>query len=91
MSLREKTIAGMAWSFIDNIVYLGINFIIGIILARLLSPTEYGLTGMIAIFIAISEAFIDSGFTQALIRKPDCTQQDYSTVYYYNLAVGLFC
>ncbi len=91
MSIREKTISGITWSIIDNFSYLGINFIIGIILARLLSPIEYGLIGMIMIFIAVSDAFIDSGFSQALIRKKDCTQQDYSTAFYYNLAVGLSC
>jgi O-antigen/teichoic acid export membrane protein len=91
MPLREKTIAGMAWSFVDNFSYMSLNFVTGIILARLLSPMEYGLTGMIVIFIAISETFIDSGFSQALIRKSDCTQRDFSTVYYYNLAVGILC
>jgi teichuronic acid exporter len=91
MSLKEKTISGIAWSIIDNVSYLGLNFFIGIVLARLLSPMEYGLTGMITIFMGISDAFIDSGFSQALIRKSDCTQRDYSTVYYYNLAVGILC
>ena len=69
---------------------LGMTFIIGIILARLLTPREFGLIGMITIFIAVSQSFIDSGFTQALIRKKDCTQTDYSTVFYFNLSVGFF-
>jgi len=90
MTLKQKTISGLIWSFIDSIAGQGISFIVGIILARLLSPKEFGLIGMLAIFIAISQAFINSGFQQALIRKQDCTQIDYSTVFYFNIAVGIF-
>lgn len=89
MSLKQKTITGLTWSFIDNFSKQGLNFIIGIILARLLLPSEFGLIGMITIFIAISQSFIDSGFKQALIRKTNCTQIDYSTVFFFNLAVGI--
>ncbi len=90
MSLKQKTVTGLMWSFVENSVQQGTNFIIGIILARLLLPREFGLIGMITIFIAISQAFIDSGFSQALIRKKDCTQADYSTVFFFNLVVGIF-
>jgi len=89
LSLKQKTITGLSWSFIDNFANLGITFIVGIILARLLEPREFGLVGMTTIFIAISQSFIDSGFTQALIRKQNCTQTDYSTVFFFNLAVGI--
>jgi teichuronic acid exporter len=91
MSLKEKLLSGITWSFVDNSAYLGISFVAGIVLARLLSPVEFGLIGMITIFIAISDSFVDAGFSQALIRKTDCTRQDYSTVFFYNLAVGIFC
>jgi O-antigen/teichoic acid export membrane protein len=77
------------WSFVENLANQGTNFIIGIVLARLLVPRDFGLIGMITIFIAISQSFIDSGFSQALIRKKDCTQADYSTVFYFNLLVGI--
>jgi O-antigen/teichoic acid export membrane protein len=87
-SLKQKTVSGLLWSFIDNFSKLGLTFIIGIILARLLSPSEFGLIGMISIFIALSQSLVDSGFTQALIRKKECTQADYSTVFYFNLLVG---
>lgn len=90
MNLKQKTVSGLTWSFIDNFAKLGITFVIGIILARLLTPREFGLIGMITIFIAVSQSFIDSGFTQALIRKNDCSQKDYSTVFYFNLVVGVF-
>ena len=65
MSLKQKTISGLTWSFIENSAKHGITFIVGIILARLLSPREFGLIGMITIFIAIAQVFIDGGFTQA--------------------------
>jgi len=88
-SLKQKTVSGLLWSFIDNFANLGLNFIIGIILARLLTPEEFGLIGMITIFIAISNSFINSGFGSALIRKKNCSQHDYSTVFYFNLVVGI--
>lgn len=89
MTLKQKTVSGLIWSFIDNFAKQGLNFIIGIILARLLSPREFGLIGMITVFIAISQSLIDSGFTQALIRKNNCTQKDYSTVFFFNFAISL--
>lgn len=67
----------------------GINLIVGIVLARLLLPREFGLIGMILVFLALSEAFINSGFSSALIRKKNCSETDYSTVFFFNLAAGL--
>ena len=90
MNLKEKTISGLTWSFVDNFAKQGITFLVGIVLARLLAPREFGLIGMITIFIALSQSIIDSGFSYALIRKKDCTQIDYSTVFYFNLIVGVF-
>ena len=89
-SLKQKTVSGLLWSFIDNMAQKGITFIVGIILARLLLPAEFGLIGMITIFIAISTSFMESGFGAALIRKQDCTDADFSTVFYFNLTVGVF-
>ena len=89
MTLKEKTLAGLLWSSIDNFSHQGITFIVGIVLARLLTPREFGLIGMTTIFIAISQSFIDSGFTQALIRKKNCTQIDYSTVFYFNIVISV--
>ena len=88
-SLKQKTINGLIWSFIDSVAGNGVQFIVGIILARLLSPQEFGLIGMIMVFISISLSFISSGFNTALIRKIDCTERDYSTVFYFNFAAGL--
>jgi O-antigen/teichoic acid export membrane protein len=89
-NIKQKTINGILWSSIDNFANLGIAFIIGLVLARLLSPTDFGLIGMVTIFIAISTTFVNSGFSQALIKKKDCTQIDYSTVFYFNLTMGIF-
>ena len=89
MSLKQKTINGLVWSFVESFSKQGINFIIGIILARLLLPEEFGLIGMITVFIAVSTSLINSGFTQALIRKKDCTNTDYSTVFFFNLVIGV--
>jgi teichuronic acid exporter len=88
-NLKKKTIAGLFWGFTDSIANQGLLFIIGIILARLLSPKEFGLVGMITVFIAVSESLINSGFSQALIRKKECTNTDLSTVFYFNLVVGI--
>ncbi len=89
MSLKQKTVSGLIWSFVDTMAGQGITFVVGIILARLLSPREFGLIGMITVFIAVSESFINSGFSSALIRKKDCTDTDFSTVFFFNLAVGI--
>jgi len=89
MKLKQKTISGLTWSFTESLVGQGTSFIVGIILARILSPKEFGLIGMLTIFVAISQSFANGGFSQALVRKQDCTSKDYSTVFYYNVFIGL--
>lgn len=78
----------MAWSAFGTFSTQGISFIIGIILARLLMPADYGLIGMLAIFFAVSQLFVESGFSSALIQKIDRTETDYSTIFYFNLLVS---
>jgi len=85
MSLKHSTIYGMSWSFIDNFIGQVISFIVGIVLARLVSPAEFGIVAYITFFVAISTSFVDCGFGSALIRKKDCTTNDCSTVFYFNL------
>ena len=87
--LRKKTLHGAGWSFIDNIANYGVSFIVGLILARMLTPQEYGLIGIILIFIALFNTIVDSGFSNALIRNKDAKEIDYNTVFYVNLAVSL--
>lgn len=89
--LKEKTLSGVKWSAIGRFSTQGIGFLIGLILARLLSPSDYGVVGMVGIFFAIAQTFIDSGLGSALIRKNDCTDADYSTAFYFNAVVGLVC
>lgn len=79
----------MGWSAAENLIRMGVTFMVSIILARLLSPEEYGLIGILTIFIAIFNAIVDSGFTNALIRKQNAIDIDYSTVFYTNLVLSV--
>lgn len=87
--LKDKTISGVKWNAIGRFSTQGVSFFISILLARILSPSDYGVIGMITIFIAIAQTFIESGFGTALIRKKDCTDEDYSTAFYFNIIVGI--
>ena len=88
-SLKNKTVRGASWSFAEQILTRGSNFVIGIILARLLSPTDYGLVGMLGIFLGLSQLFIDGGLTSALIRTKNPSEQDFSTVYLINVVLSV--
>ena len=87
-SLKQKTIRGLSWSFTDAFARYGLTFFLSIILARLLSPADFGLVGMTTIFFAISRTLIDSGFGEALIRKTDASEIDLSSVFYLNIFLG---
>lgn len=89
-SLKRRTISGMLWVGIQKFGTLGITFISNIFLARMLTPDDYGLVGMLAIFIAISNSFIDAGLGSALIQKTKPTQTDYTTVFYWNILFSIF-
>lgn len=88
-SLKNKTIKGVGWSFLDNLSSSGITFLVGLVLARILTPEEYGVMAMIMIFIAVSTSIVDSGFSNALIRKLDANNTDYNTVFHFNLVVSV--
>ncbi len=88
-SLRNKTFLGLVWTSIEKSGQLVIQFVVGVLLSRQLSPEDYGTMGMIAIFIAISSVIIDSGFGSALIQKKDRNEDDYSTCFYFNVLVGV--
>ena len=89
-SIRKKFFSGLVWTLIQNVAVRALGVIITIVLARLLMPEDYGLIGMLSIFIAISEVFIQSGFGQALIQKSNCTDDDFSTAFYFNVGVSIF-
>ena len=88
-SLKQKTLSGVLWSCVERFSVQGIQFVIMVIMARILLPSDYGMIGMLAIFIAIAQTLIDSGFSNALIQKKDRSEIDYSTVFYFNIAVGI--
>lgn len=88
LSLKDKTVKGIGWNSIDRIANYGIGFLVGIVLARLLSPEEYGLIGIIGVFIAIFNTILDSGLSIALIRKQLVTDIDYCTVFWTNLLLS---
>lgn len=87
--LRQKTIFSMIWSSIGKFGTLGMSFISNLVLARILMPSDFGYIGMLHIFIAISQVFINGGFGSALIQKKNVSHIDYSTVFYYNLLLSL--
>lgn len=88
-SLKHKTIKGSFWSFADSILGSGITFVVGLVLARILTPHEYGLIGIISIFISVFNSIVDSGFSNALIRKNDASDVDYNTVFLFNLGLSV--
>ena len=88
-SLKDKTVHGVGWSAIDNVAQYAVSFVVSIVLARLLSPEDYGLLGIIAIFTAVCTALINGGFGSALIREKDATDDDYNTAFIVNLGMSL--
>lgn len=89
--IKKDTLKGVKWTAIEKIALQGIQFVIGLILARLLTPSDFGLVGMLAIFISVSQTFVDGGFSNALIRKIDRTDTDCSTAFYFNIVIGIVC
>ena len=87
-NLKQKAASGMVWTAIQKYSKMGIGFISGIILARLLTPYDYGCIGMLAIFMVVAETFIDGGFGSALIQKKRPTQEDYSTIFFWNMGLA---
>lgn len=88
-SLKNKTIKGVGWSAADALLGQGVTFIVGLVLARLLSPDEYGLIGICLIFTTVLNGIVDSGFSNALIRKKEVTDEDYNTMFTTNMAISI--
>lgn len=87
--LAQKTKKGLFWSSVERFSNQGVSFVFSIILARILSPSDYGIVAMISIFFAVAQSFVDSGFSNALVRKQDRTDEDLSTCFYFNIVVGV--
>lgn len=87
-NLKQKTVSGMLWSAVQKFGNMGISFITNIVLARMLTPDDFGCIGMLAIFITVSNTFVDGGFGSALIQKKESTQKDYSTIFWWNIFIS---
>lgn len=90
-SLKNQAAKGMAWTAFEKAMLQFVHFAVGIVLARFLMPADYGIVPMLALLYAICSTFIDSGMGSALVRKKDRTDLDYSTLFYFNLGVSVFC
>ena len=90
-SLKKKTAKGVVWSAVERFSTQGIQFLFGIVLARLLTPNDYGVIAMLTIFLAVSQTFIDSGFSNAIIRKINRTEEDMATMFFFNIGMSLAC
>lgn len=90
MSEGVKAAKGVAWSAVERISTIGIQFVLNIIIARILSPSDYGVIGMLAIFLSISQCLIDSGFSNALIQQKNRSESDYGTVFIFNIGISVF-
>lgn len=88
-SLKNKTVKGTFWSAMERFSMQGVQFLVMLVIARILDPKDFGLVGMLAIFLAVAQSIADSGFSQALIRKQDRTEADNCTVFYFNIVVSL--
>ena len=88
-NLKDKTVKGVIWSSVERFSVQGVQFLVMLVIARILDPKDFGLVGMLAIFIAVAQILIDSGFYQALIRKQDRTEKDNCTVFYFNIVTSL--
>lgn len=90
MSLRKKVVSGVLWTALSNIGGTLLSFTLGVWLARLLGPSAYGLIGMVLVIAGFGRLLLDFGFGEALIQKQNVTEQDYSSVFWFNLAVAIF-
>lgn len=88
-SLKQKTTKGLFWSSVERFSNQGVSFIFSIILARILAPSDFGIVAMIGIFFAVAQSFVDSGFSNALVRKTDRREEDLSTCFYFNIGIGI--
>ena len=88
-SIKQRTKYGLYWKSFDTLATNLMQLVVGVIMARLLTPADYGITALPAIFMAVAGTLIDGGFGLALIRKPDLTEKDLSTSFYYNIGMGI--
>ena len=88
-SLKDKTAKGLFWGGFSNGIQQLLNLVFGIFIARLLTPSDYGMVGMLAIFSLIAGSIQESGFTAALVNKKEVTHKDYNAVFWFNIITSL--
>ena len=88
-SIKKKALRGVAWSAVEKFLRQGLMTLFSILIARQLSPSDYGLVAMLTIFLVVAQVFVDSGFVEALIQKQDRTEVDFSTTFWFNIGVSL--
>lgn len=88
-SIKHQAVKGVIWSAVERFSVQGIQFILTIVIARLVLPSDYGLIAMLSIFLSIAQVFVDSGFSNALIQKKDRTETDFSIVFYFNILISI--
>jgi len=89
--IKNQTLSGVKWTFIERFSIQFVTFFIGLVVARLLTPADYGIVGILSIFMTVSNVLIDGGIGNALVRKPDASEEDYYTAFYYNLTISIVC
>ena len=87
--LRRKALSGMAWTGGERVLFESVHFLIWLVFARLLTPEDYGIIGMLTIFMLVANVFLDCGFSSALIQKKNLTEDDYSTAFHFNMALAV--
>lgn len=90
-SLKSKTKKGIYWTFFNQFANNGLQFVVGVIMARILSPSDYGITALPAVFMVVANVFIEGGFGSAMVRKPELKESDLSTAFIYSSTVGILC
>jgi teichuronic acid exporter len=88
-SIKKKFISGVLWETVGRFSALGIQFAVTIVIARALSPSDFGVIGLLTVFIALGQILLDSGFSQALIQKKEANETDFSSAYFLNMIVGI--
>lgn len=88
-NLKQQTKKGLYWSFFNQFATNGMQFCVGIVMARLLSPSDYGITALPAVFMAIANILQNGGLSDALVRKTDLREEDLSTSFYYSISMGI--
>ena len=88
-NLKNSIFSGVFWKFAERILAQGVSFIVSVILARILMPSDYGIVALILVFINIADVFVTSGFSTALVQNKDADRIDFSTNLYCSMAVSI--